>query len=85
MKASSMCFDGEDTEIDWRQVYDKLVPISHKLGSCFCARIIESWLNAWATTERLQLEKRRQCIFGRGGEDALNHYLLCDPLWTALV
>ena len=80
-RASSMCFDEEDTDIEWK-VYDKYVPISHKLGSSNCTSVTMSWLNSGTTTERIQLDKRRQCIFGCGGEDALHHYLRCDLLWS---
>ena len=76
-----MCFDGEPTNVDWKQeVHDKFVPLSHKLDSSFCASIVETWLNSWTTTERLQLDNRRQCIFRCRREDALCHFLRCDPL-----
>ena len=61
------------------------VPMSKKLGSSYCTSVIKSWLNSWATTERLQLENRRSCIFCCGGEDALHHYLRCEPLWSCVI
>ena len=30
-------------------------------------------------------EHRLQCIFGCDARDELDHYLCCDPLWTAVI
>ena len=29
--------------------------------------------------------KRLKCIFGCDNDDSLDHYLVCDPLWTAVI
>ena len=48
--------------------------------------VIKSWANAWTTSGRMDEEVTLPCILGcEGCEDALSHYICCDPLWTAVI
>ena len=51
----------------------------------FLSNMLHTHRESWTITERLQLESRRTCIFCCGGEDALHHYLRCDPLCSCIV
>ena len=44
--------------------------------------VIKTVTNAWATTDRFHEDTLWPCIFGCDDDDALSHYLVCDPLWT---
>ena len=52
---------------------------------CLPSGIHKTWSNAWATSSRMHEDTRLQCIFGCEAPDDLNHYLCCDPLWTAVI
>ena len=47
--------------------------------------VIKTWANAWTTSSRMHESKVLQCIFGCEATDCLDHYLCCDPLWTAVI
>ena len=56
-----------------------------QLGVRAATAVIKTWSNTWATSSRLHEEKRLKCFFGCDAPDDLNHYLCCDPLWTAII
>ena len=47
------------------------------------AMVIKTWLNGWATTNRIKGEFARDCLLGCCGEpDSLNHYLRCPRMYA---
>ena len=58
----------------------KGVPVSVK--SCYLKTII----NSWSTSQRYHEDVLLPCIFGCSDQkDCLEHYLVCDPMWTCAV
>ena len=55
-----------------------------KLPHSAASHIWKSWVNAWATTHRMHEPCLLQCIFGCEAPDALEHYLVCNPMWNVL-
>ena len=47
--------------------------------------LIKSWANAWTTSSRMYEPVKLRCIVGCEADDNLDHYLRCDPLWTAMI
>jgi len=62
-----------------------LVGILRKLGVRTATAVIKTWTNTWTTSSRMHEIDRMSCIFGCEAEDCLDHYLCCDPLWTAVI
>jgi len=57
-----------------------------KLGPRVSMAVVKTWANAWTTSRRMHEALLLPCIFGCPGcEDNLDHYLCCDPLWTAVI
>jgi hypothetical protein len=57
-----------------------------KLGPRIAMCVIKTWANAWTTSTRMHEAYELPCIFGcQGCEDDLEHYLICDPLWTVVI
>ena len=56
-----------------------------KLGIRGATAVIKTWANAWTTSTRMHESKSLKCIFGCDAKDNLEHYLCCDPLWTAVI
>jgi len=57
-----------------------------KLGARVSMAVVKSWANAWTTTTRMHEPLLLPCIFGcPSSRDELDHYLCCDPLWTAVI
>ena len=55
------------------------------LGMRGATAVVKTWANAWTTTSRMHESKILTCIFGCEAQDCLDHYLCCDPLWTAVI
>ena len=65
---------------------DELSQLLKKAGMRVSVSVIKSWANAWTTSGRMDEEVTLPCILGCDGcEDALSHYICCDPLWTAVI
>ena len=64
---------------------NSLCVLLKQLGVRCTTAVIKSWANAWTTSTRMHESERLSCIFGCGGDDCLDHYLVCDPLWTAVI
>ena len=48
--------------------------------------VVQTWANAWNTSSRMHEDQIFPCIFGcEDGRDELEHYLVCEPLWTAVI
>ena len=63
-----------------------LAPALKKCGPRIAMSVIKSWANAWTTSARMHEAYEFPCIFGcQGCEDDLEHYLVCDPLWTIVI
>ena len=78
------CLDDLEVAIDGRRV-SLLAQALTKLGPRVAAAVIKTWANVWTTSTRMHEPIALPCIFGcEGCEDALNHYLSCDILWTAV-
>ncbi len=46
-------------------------------------KVIKTWLNGWATSDRMHEEVILPCLFGCSGKnDVLNHYLQCPHLFA---
>jgi len=57
-----------------------------KLGPRVAMGVIKTWANAWVTSHRMHEPLLLPCIFGCPEcRDELDHYLCCDPLWTAVI
>ena len=53
------------------------------VGPSLVTTVIKAFTNSWVTSHRFHEEVRLPCIFGcEDGQDSLNHYLTCDPLWS---
>ena len=79
------CLDDFDVIVDDKRI-STLAQVTSNLGPRVAAAAIKSWANAWTTSSRMHDPIPLPCIFGcEGGEDSLNHYLCCDPLWTAVI
>ena len=65
---------------DFKHACKMLFKLPHSAAS----HIWKTWVNAWATTHRMHEPVLLQCIFGCEAPDALEHYLVCNPLWTVL-
>ena len=73
---------------DWHfasDLQEQLFSMLRKLGVRGAMAVVKSWANAWTTSTRMHEPKRLTCIFGCDAEDSLDHYLRCDPLWTAVI
>ena len=65
---------------------DELCQGLKSLGPRVAMAVVKSWANAWTTSSRMHDELRLPCIFGcEGCMDSLDHYLYCDPLWSAVI
>ena len=64
---------------------DRVAVCLNKLGIRTATALIKTWSNTWATSSRMHEDRRMSCIFGCQADDALEHYLVCDPLWTAVI
>ena len=48
-------------------------------------RVVKTWTNSWATSDRYQEPEVLPCLFGcTGEEDVLEHYLVCPILSLVL-
>ena len=48
-------------------------------------RVVKTWLNGWATTDRIKGDFRRSCLLGCPGEaDSLAHYLMCPRVFASV-
>ena len=48
--------------------------------------VIKTWANAWTTSLRMHEAAELPCISGcQDCKDDLEHYLVCDPLWTIVI
>ena len=57
-----------------------------KCGARVAMSVIKSWANAWTTSSRMHEAICLPCIFGCDDcTDSLNHYLICDPLWSIVI
>ena len=57
-----------------------------KLGARISMCVLKTWANAWTTSTRMHESFQLPCIFGCPDcTDDLDHYLCCDPLWTAVI
>ena len=57
-----------------------------KLGPRVAMAVVKSWANAWTTSLRMHEPLLLPCIFGcPGSQDELDHYIVCEPLWTAVI
>jgi len=76
-------------EVDYTLTSDavsKLCAALCKLGARVSMAVVKSWANAWTTSTRMHEPQLLPCIFGCPNcEDSLDHYLCCDPLWTAVI
>ena len=74
-----------DVTFDDKRV-SSLAQALSKMGPRVAAAVIKTWANAWTTSSRLHEPISLPCIFGCDGcDDALEHYLTCDILWTAVI
>ena len=77
-----------DPHEDWvytDELDSMLIGLLKKVGIRSATAVIKSWSNTWASSSRLHEDRRLSCVFGCGAEDTLDHYLCCDPLWTAVI
>ena len=56
-----------------------------RLGVRGSTAVVKTWANAWTTSSRMHETNTLKCIFGCDASDCLDHYLCCDPLWTAVI
>ena len=82
---SFVCLD----EVEYTLTSDAvsvICPALSKLGARVSVAVVKSWANAWTTTTRMHEPLLLPCIFGCPNcKDELDHYLCCDPLWTAVI
>ena len=71
---------------DWTPEREGALAVTmKKSGIRVAMALIKTWANAWTTSDRMHEDNLLPCIFGCEGDDALAHYLCCDPLWTAVI
>ena len=64
----------------------ELATVLKPMGPRFATTVIKTLTDSWCTSRRFGDTRLLGCFFGCDDcDDELEHYLVCDPLWTILV
>ena len=63
---------------------DRTFAVAKKCSPEVAWALIATSCNGWMTDRRAQEAIIGPCLFACGGEDSLDHYLVCDKLWQSM-